>query len=233
VNRINVARLKYKYQGLNMKFSATFGAGFAKAVLCIASCCVAHATFASPINTLSDGGFEMVQQSSGYTYLSGTVGSWTYAGLSGLTMNNSLFGTSGAPGIQAAFLQSHDSAISQSFDSSAGMFSVSFLAESRTWGGNLVYVLLDGTRLAFNGNEAVLPLTTLSFTSYESDAIALGAGPHVLTFTGTLFSDVTTFIDNVAINVSDPTTAVPEPGSVALLAIGALGAAGIGRRRRS
>lgn len=216
-----------------MKFSATSGAAFVKAAFCVASCCVAHAAFATPIDTLSDGGFEMVKQARPYTYFLGTVGSWTYAGLSGLTMNGSLFGTSGAPGIQAAFLQSHDSAISQSFDSSAGMFSVNFLAESRSWGGNLVYVLLDGKRLAFNGNEAVLPSTTLSFTSYESDAVALGAGRHVLTFTGTLLPDVTTFIDNVAINVSDPTTAVPEPGSAALLAIGALGAAGIGRRRRS
>lgn len=215
-----------------MKLSSAFFANVAKTALCIATCFSTSASFATPINTIENPGFEAPSSGLGYygyTYRSGTtVDGWTYAGNSGTAANNSAFSVSNAPGYQAAFLQTGNSVISQAFNFSGGYFSIDFLAESRIgYGGNIINVFVDNQQLSFNGSGAVLSPTSYSFTLFSSDLIGLSAGQHVLTFKGTATSDRTTFIDSVNI------TEVPEPGSLALLAIGTLGAAGIGRRRRS
>lgn len=212
-----------------MKNSAPLVAIGTKVAIFLTSALIASSSFASQI-TLSDPGFEDPSQGpGGYSYYGGqTIDGWTYTGRTGIAANGSAFGVSQASGNQAAFIQSDGSTISQSFDFTGGRFTLDFLAEYRMWyGGNTVYVTVDNQQLTFGGNTAFAPATGWTFTNYESDAIELSAGNHVLTFTGTSPYDFTTFIDDVSI------TAVPEPGSLALLAIGALSVASLNRRRKS
>lgn len=208
-----------------MKKSSTF---FAKVTLCIATCFAASTSFANPI-ALSDAGFETPYQGQGYTYYTGnTIAGWTYTKSSGIAGNNSNFNVSNASGNQAAFIQGNGSTIAQTFNFTGGIFTVDFLAEFRNnYGGNTTNVLVDGKKLTFGGSNAFSPPTGSSFTRYESDALALASGQHVLTFAGTSNADYTTFIDDVSIS------AVPEPGSLALIAIGVLGAGALQRRRNS
>ena len=201
----------------------------AQAAIVLATCAAASAAFAAPINSLDNAGFEDPYQGQGYTYYGGqTVSGWMFEGGSGLAGNNSAFFVSNASGNQAAFIQSAGSSISQAFDFSGGYFSVSFLAEYRNnYGGNTINVSVDGQKLTFGGLDAFSPSTGSTFSTYQSDLIELAAGQHVLTFAGTSLPDYTTFVDDVSIS------AVPEPGSLALLAIGALGAASFKRRRKA
>lgn len=211
-----------------MKISSTLLATLAKSTLCIAALCAAPASFAGPI-ALTNEGFEEPSQGQGFSYLVGqTVGGWTFGGGSGIAANNSAFNVSQAPGNQAGFLQGQGSTISQTFNFTGGLFFVDFLAEFRNgYGGNTINVLIDNQKLTFGGADAFAPSTGLTFSSYKSDALSLAAGQHVLTFAGTSPQDYTTFIDNVSVS------AVPEPGTLALFAIGVLGAGALRRRRKS
>jgi hypothetical protein len=181
--------------------------------------------FATPINTVDNGGFEApTQASTGFSYLGGTVNGWTYSGNSGVATNGSAFGLTNASG-QAGILQ-QVSSISQSFITTGNILSLTFSAESRNYAqlGNSISVLIDGVALVFNGATVFTPTTFSSFTSYTSNVIALTAGTHNLSFVGFgngRGGDVTTFIDNVSL-----TTAVPEPVTLGLFGLGlvALGA---------
>jgi hypothetical protein len=183
--------------------------------------------FATTINAVGNGGFEVNPLGANYVYLNGkTVGGWTFTGFNtGLAGNNSDFNVVGAAGNQAAFLQRGGSSFTQSFTFAASQFSVSFLAEARNWGSgaNNISVLVDGVALTFSGASSLVPGSNASFTQYTSDFVQLTSGIHTLSFVGNGVggNDVTTFIDNVTIN------AVPEPVTLGLFGLGlvALGAA--------
>lgn len=212
-----------------MKNKITLKSQFVKTAMCVALAFSASASHATPI-VLNNAGFEASSIGTNYHYLSDrTFDGWYFAGNAGLAGNNSGFNVANAAGNSAAFLQQGGSSISQEFTFAGGYLSIDFLAESRSgYGGNLIQVAINDQLLTFNGVNSILPSTSSTFSQYQTDFIGLAAGNYTLKFIGTDSSrDVTTFIDNVAIN------AVPEPGSLALFAVGALAAAGLRRRRRA
>jgi len=185
--------------------------------------------FATPVNSVENGAFETPAQNGWYTYLNGSVGGWTYGGSSGVAANNSPFNVANAGGAQAAFLQQPGASISQMFNFTKNQFSVSFIAESRNYGGggNPLSVLVDDQLLSFAGLTTFTPESNTSFTAYTSDFIALSAGNHTLRFVSHGGNgDVTSFIDNVEV------TAVPEPLSLSLMGLGML-ALSASRRKKA
>jgi hypothetical protein len=210
-----------------MKNLAHIGRTIAAAVV-FASAAASASASVLPVDGIFNGGFQASTLASGtFDYLNGTYNSWTYTGSSGIATNNSAFNLVNAAGGQAGLLQ-QVSSISQAFTFTQSLFSVSFSAEARNYGGggNIISVLVDGVALNFGGQTSFIPGSNSSFTTYTSDLIKLSVGTHTLNFVsaGVAGKDVTTFIDNVSVS------AVPEPLSISLMGLGML-ALGASRRK--
>ena len=183
---------------------------------------------------LANGDFEATQYAAGtYTYPHGTVDGWAYAGDSGIInvqapnpFNSPNASPTGYDGNQYGFVQTTGT-ISQSFNSSGGVFSLSFLDAGRLApccnGSQSFEVLID--------DDVVGTFSTTNngvFAQQMISSISLDAGSHTLMFEGLDpgGGDVTSYIDNVNL------TQVPEPSSFALLGVGLGGIAAFGLRRR-
>jgi hypothetical protein len=140
----------------------------------------------SALNTIQDPGFESVTAAQLET---GTLSPWTFTAAgpdgrsaAGVAGNGGYF-TSGNPnapeGTQVAFLQGAGTSFSQSINFSAGTYALTFQAAQRAVnGGEAFNVLVDGQVV---GNFT--PDGT-SYGTFTTDAFALSAGFHTITFVG-------------------------------------------------
>jgi hypothetical protein len=197
------------------------------------------ASGAQASNLLANGSFEAPTtadapgSSGSYAYPGQLIDSWTYMGDAGV-----IDGVTGTPwfaasppqgydGAQYAFVQGTGS-VSQTFDSGAGVFTLSWLEASRPVvdggcckGDETYDVALDDVVL---GSFATA--SGQQFLSRSLVGPLIASGSHTLTFVGTDLGggDNTSFIDGVS-------AGVPEPASWALMILG-FGAAGAALRRR-
>jgi hypothetical protein len=114
------------------------------------------------------------------------------------------------------------SSLNQDITLTGGSYTLSWADANRTnYGGNQQYeVLLGSTSLGVFGTQMGQGWAAHSVT------LNAGAGQQTLSFRGlTNTADQTSFIDNVQL------TAVPEPGSMALVLAGLAVVAGVARRR--
>jgi hypothetical protein len=163
---------------------------------------------------------------------------WLYNGSTGIvTEGDDLFrNLDDDNGSAVGFLQGTNgepySTISQivgGFDD--GSYTLSFSAA--LWldlGPNPLVVTIDDVELTFGGSSTVKP-GGFGFTTYTSQAINLSAGSHLLRFAGQRSdsSRVATFIDDVSFQ---SVSAVPEPSTYAMMALGLAALAGVSARRK-
>ena len=204
-------------------------------ILSLASA-MAHA---APV-ALADGGFESIGTPAAtgsdgqvtFQYRpSGTA--WSYAGYAGVA--NSYSRLSAYEGNQFALLQMNTGSISQFFTlDQGGQVDLSFAIALRT--GFAQYVAGQSVSVAVDGQE--LQRVVAGSTAWKLGTYDLGwlnAGKHNLTFSGVgvvgangAQLDTTAFIDAVSLNQN-----LPEPASLALVAVAGVGLGQARRRPRS
>lgn len=194
-------------------------------LLAAAALIVAAPVAALPV--IADASFESLQLGGGgFLYTPGGT-PWTFLSGSGLNSNGGPFHAGAAPdGNQVAFLQDGGgtSRISQTLTgfTIGRSYSFSFFAAQRPgYAVNPITVAFDGMDLG-----TFVPQST-SFEQVTTASFAATSMSGLLSFRGFAApGDNNSVFDNVSINES----AVPEPGMLALLGLGALGI-GVSRRR--
>jgi len=137
------------------------------------------------------------------------TGKWNFGpsdrkAYAGYVTANSAMGDVHLFGSQCAFIQG-TGVFSQKIEGfQAGVYILTFYAESREPNANPLHVKIDDTPLTFDGNASATPSADMgSMRQFTSDPFTVTAGSHTLTLEGTVpfqdGDDRTTFVDDVAL----------------------------------
>jgi autotransporter-associated beta strand protein len=168
--------------------------------------------------TIGNFGFESpVQTTPGYTYTPSGA-SWTFTGAG--VAKNTFFVNTPPQGVQAGFLQSAASSVSQAITVGAdGFYRIAFQAQGRgaALGPLGIIVRVDGATVGSWDHTAISQSQWFNYSA----SVYLAAGSHTLTFLGnnTAGGDKSSSIDNVQMN--QPTGSLPATTAVNLTAPGA------------
>jgi hypothetical protein len=183
---------------------------------------------------LAEGGFEVPNRPIPSYQYNQTGSAWTFDGGAGVATNGSGWTNSPAPeGDQFAFLQGGSNTIvRQAFKTSAGRYRLSLKAAQR-----IVNNIINNQTIAvtIDGYEVgrITPAST-DFSTFQFDALSLGAGMHTLEFVGQNgIGDHSAFIDDVSLvptlagarRWSDPATwggVLPKSGDTVVIPAGAV-----------
>ena len=226
-------------------------------MLCAAALTIALARAAMGTPIVANSGFEDPSEIADSAYTAPfngstfTVPDWTfgasengcYDGLCAPGPAGSFTTLTGYEGSQVAFIEQLGTFSQEIEGFNAGTFTVSFLGGGRYYvgggsympsvGANGIMVRLDETVLTFkmsdDTNATFVTPTDGVMTSYTSNAITIGAGPHTLTFMGTDTADHTSLIDSISLG---GTSTIPEPSTIVLAVIGLVGLLGYAWRKR-
>ena len=169
-------------------------------------------TTTSPPSSLVNPGFEAPALGASYQYAPTAAGvGWSFANGSGIQGNGSAWGAASAPeGSQTAFIQGTGT-ISQTLSLTAGSYTLSFKAAQRSC---CVSPYVQPIQVSVDGIPVGSPVspTSTGFASFSISFSVATTGAHAITFAGTIASDRSTFIDNVALTVASPPPALVNPG---------------------
>lgn len=208
-------------------------------ILAVATALIGAQAHAAPVNLISDGGFDVGASLGAYNYANGFHGSmtgkgspWTFIGGTGVANHASAWG--GLATVETvAFIQNYNGfnpvvpTVSQSFNSSASSYTVTFDLAQRPGNHESVQVSLDGNILS----GGVLTPADSNASHYSYTVSGLTGGSHTLQFKGvnnTSASDSTLFLNNVSV-----TAAVPEPETYAMMMAGLAMVGVVARRRKA
>ena len=208
-----------------------------KSIVLFAAATLLSASAMASVPVLSNGGFETTTVGANdFSYgfsMAGVAADWTFYSNAGVSGADSAFGGVASSGNYFALLQSHEhdaaGSMSQSFTSTGtGTYSIDFDLSARPShdSGEQVIVSLDGTTIG--------TYTSTNTWTALSASTTIGAGSHVLTFTGLNAAgvDSTAYLDNIRISAAAAVSAVPEASTYAMLLAG-LGLIGFVARRRN
>ena len=150
---------------------------------------------------IPDAGFEQVQVGAGQFRYLPTGSTWTFAGSSGISANNSGFTSANPPapeGLQVAFLQETGSFSQAVTGWAAGSYTLSFDAAQR---GNYQASRQDFSVLVDGAVVGTFTPAGKSYQSYTTATFAVAAGSHTITFRGldSAGGDNTAFVDLVSV----------------------------------
>jgi hypothetical protein len=156
---------------------------------------------------------------------------WVFQGNAFIQSNGSAWGAASAPdGSQTAVLQGNNNpgSISQTLAFTGGTYQISFQAARRNGQVQPILFSVDGVQVG-----GLITPTSNAFASYTTSPFAVAAGNHTIGFTATSTSDVSSFLDTVALlggsagtapTVATAAAATPNPVADTSVALSVLGA---------
>lgn len=206
-------------------------------ILAVAAALIGSSAHAAS-NLIIDGGFDIGASYGDYNYANNFHGSmtgkgspWSFTDASGVVNHAGAWGGVASTST-VAFIQNYNGfaantpTVSQSFNSSATSYTVTFDLAQRPGNHESVQVTLDGQVLS----GGLLTPASSAISSYSYTVSGLSGSNHTLQFKGVNNSgayDSSLFLDNVSV-----TAAVPEPETYAMLMAGLAMVGAVARRRK-